>query len=382
MIAFLKSQRHFRLFVCSLACLLAGLGAHAHDPFDISSRLIAYENRLELTSTLGTDGMRHLLSGTGLSQEEIANSLKARGPEGLVEHPPAFAPRFFLLKNGGELLIARRITSLSEGAEIIVTLTYPRPAAGSLEIQAACYETIPGLQKGILIAEDESAGSLGAALLSTAKTSLVVSLPTASQGTKTAAAAATISAPPPSPSFGEFFKLGVKHILIGFDHLLFLAALLIGIRKPMRMLGVITCFTLAHSVTLALAAMNMVTISPRFVEPLIAASIIVVCVANLVRQEAETDRLWLAGVFGLIHGFGFAAALRETGLGHAGASIGLPLFSFNIGVETGQLAIAAVFLPLFLLARRRQGFLRYGMPGISAGVILVSGYWLWERTSF
>lgn len=382
MIALLKSQRYVRLFLSTLACLLTGLAAHAHDPFDISSRLMVYENRMELTSTLGTDGMRQLLSGTRLSQEEIANCLKARGPEGLVDHPSAFALRFFELRNGGELLTAKRVTSLSEGAEIIVTLTYPRPAAGPLEIQTVCYEHIPGLQKGILVAEDESAGSLGAALLSPAKTSLVVSLPAISPGTKTTVSAATISAQPASPSFGEFFKLGVKHILIGFDHLLFLAALLIGIRRPMRMLGVITCFTLAHSVTLALAAMNVVTISLRIVEPLIAASIIVVCVANLVRQHAETDRLWLAGVFGLIHGFGFAAALRETGLGHTGASIAMPLFSFNAGVETGQLAVAAVFLPLLFLARRRQGFLHYGAPAISAGVILLSGYWLVERTFF
>lgn len=399
MITFLKSRQHVRLFLSSLACLLAGLGAQAHDPFDISSRLMVYENRMELTSTLGADGMRQFLSGAGFSPEEIANHLKARGPEGLADHPTSLALRFFRLKNEGGLLLAKRVTSLSEGMEIIVTLTYPRPAAGPLEIQAVCYETIPGLQKGILIVEDESTGSLGAALLSPAKIHLTVSLPASSQETKittsapewdaeanssrpASAPAATISAPPANPSFGEFFKLGVEHILIGFDHLLFLAALLIGIQKPMRMLGVITCFTLAHSATLALAAMNLVTISPRIVEPLIAASIIVVCVANLVRQQAETDRLWLAGVFGLIHGFGFAAALRETGLGHAGASIALPLFSFNLGVEAGQLAVAAVFLPLLILVRRWPRFGRYGAPAISSGVILISGYWLAERTFF
>jgi asparagine N-glycosylation enzyme membrane subunit Stt3 len=126
--------------------------------------------------------------------------------------------------------------------------------------------------------------------------------------------------------------------------------------------------------------LNVVTISSRIVEPLIAASIVVVCIENFLRRNALADRLWLAGFFGLIHGFGFAGALRETGLGQSGASIALPLFSFNLGVEAGQLAVAAVVLPALLLMYRWQRFARYGVPAISAAVMLVSGYWLLERT--
>ncbi|MBC8094714.1 MAG: HupE/UreJ family protein, partial [Akkermansiaceae bacterium] len=118
----------------------------------------------------------------------------------------------------------------------------------------------------------------------------------------------------PRPAFLEFLKLGIEHILIGFDHLLFLCALLIGVRQIKPMLWIITCFTLAHSVTLALSALNIVMLSSRLVEPLIALSIIVVAVENIFRKEATTDRYWMAGGFGLIHGFGFASVLRDTGL--------------------------------------------------------------------
>ena len=90
----------------------------------------------------------------------------------------------------------------------------------------------------------------------------------------------------------------------------------------------------------------------------------------------------LAGGFGLVHGFGFAGALRETGLGTSGASLAVPLFSFNLGVEIGQLAVASVVGPLLFLLRKWPGFTRYGMPAISAVVILIGGYWLLQRTIF
>src|SRR5262249_14209960 len=128
------------------------------------------------------------------------------------------------------------------------------------------------------------------------------------------------AAPASHPSFTQFVRLGVEHILTSFDHLLFLAALLIGVRKPAALLGIITCFTVAHSLTLALAALNIAVISPRIIEPLIAFSIILAGVENILRPNAVGERFFLAGGFGLIHGFGFAGALRETGLGQAGAS--------------------------------------------------------------
>jgi hypothetical protein len=183
------------------------------------------------------------------------------------------------------------------------------------------------------------------------------------------------------PDFGEFLRLGIFHILnvSAFDHLLFLTALLLGCRNLKTMLLVITGFTLAHSFTLALAALNLVTISSRLVEPAIAASIIFVAAENFRRKEKSWPRYALTCGFGLIHGFGFASALRESGLGGTGVEVAKPLFAFNLGVEIGQLAVAAIVLPLLFTLRKSAWFEKYGARVISALVILVAVFWLFQR---
>jgi hypothetical protein len=196
---------------------------------------------------------------------------------------------------------------------------------------------------------------------------------------------ATISAPAtipgPTPSFAEFLRLGIGHILNfgAFDHLLFLTALLLGCRKLKPMLLVITGFTLAHSVTLALAALNVVTISARIVEPAIAISIIVVAAENFRRTEKPWHRYALTCGFGLIHGFGFAGALRDSGLAGTGMQIAKPLLAFNLGVEIGQLTVAAALLPVLLLLERQPWFARHGVKAVSGLIILVAAFWLWQR---
>jgi hypothetical protein len=389
-------RRAARVFLGLLVWLSAISSARAHDPFDLSSRMTIASDRIELTVTMGLDGVRLLLADAGFTQEEITTTARATGPDAIIVQPATLASRFFLLKGGEEALPATGVVSLSEGMEVIFTLTYPRPTAGVLEIRAVCYETIAGLRTGSLIVYDESMAQLGAALLSAGNAQLAVSLPVL-QSEEKALVAATESIPAaessgasvghqatdaperPRPAFSEYLKLGVEHILGGFDHLLFLAALVIGVRKPVAMLGIISCFTLGHSVTLALAAWDLVRISPRIVEPLIALSIIVVAVENLVRKEAATDRYWMAGGFGLIHGFGFASVLSATGLGQSGAAMAVPLFSFNLGVELGQLAVMAVVVPLLFALRRWPAFERRGATVLSVAVIAMSSYWMWER---
>ena len=389
-------RRVARVFLGLLVWLLAISSARAHDPFDLSSRMTVADDRIELTVTMGLDGVRLLLADAGFTQEQITTTARATGPDAIIVQPATLASRFFLLKSGEEALSATGVASLSEGMEVIFTLIYPRPTAGVLEIRAVCYEAIAGLRTGSLIVYDESMAQLGAALLSAGNAQLAVSLPVL-QSEEKAPVAATESIPAaessgarvghnatdaperPRPAFSEYLKLGVEHILAGFDHLLFLAALVIGVRKPVAMLGIITCFTLGHSVTLALAAWDLVRISPRIVEPLIALSIIVVAVENLVRKEAAADRYWMAGGFGLIHGFGFASVLSATGLGQSGAAMAVPLFSFNLGVELGQLAVMAVVVPLLFALRRWPAFERKGATVLSVAVIAMSSYWMWER---
>lgn len=189
--------------------------------------------------------------------------------------------------------------------------------------------------------------------------------------------------PPPSDwkiAWG-FFQQGVLHLWTGYDHILFLLALLVVCARFRDCVGIITSFTVAHSLTLALSALDVFSLPSRIVEPVIAASIVYVGVENLLRRGAEPRGRWaLTFAFGLVHGFGFAGVLRELGLGAGGQGIALPLLTFNLGVEAGQIAIAAVVLPLLWRLRKNERFVARGVPAISALVALAGLWWLISRT--
>ena len=227
---------------------------------------------------------------------------------------------------------------------------------------------------------------------------------------------------PPSQwqSFKQYVVEGVWHIWIGFDHILFLLSLLLPAvlvfsknetvrpelvegsqidmqqAQPERkhlmpahsfwgafkeVLKVVTAFTLAHSITLSLAALGYVSLPSRLVESVIAASIIVAAVSNLVRGNIDSKRWskpWImAFVFGLIHGFGFASVLADLGLPQN--ALVTALIGFNVGVELGQLAIVAVFLPLAFWLRATKfyqvGVFKWG----SVLIALMALYWLVQR---
>lgn len=181
--------------------------------------------------------------------------------------------------------------------------------------------------------------------------------------------------------FSEFLKLGVRHILTGYDHLLFLFGLLLVCRALRPALVLITCFTIAHSLTLALSTFGLVELPSRFVEAAIAASIVYVGVENLVRRDGALRGRWiLTFAFGLIHGLGFASVLRDLGIARSGAAAIVPLIAFNGGVELGQLAVAAVVLPLIWKLYRHPGFVQIGIPACSAAVAAAGAYWFIERT--
>jgi len=182
-------------------------------------------------------------------------------------------------------------------------------------------------------------------------------------------------------SVAGFLALGMKHILTGYDHLLFLLALLVVTRHFVSSLKIITCFTLAHSITLAMATFNVVVFPSRVVEPLIAGSIIYVSVENLVRRGEPTGRWLLTFGFGLIHGLGFASVLREMGVGDRAGGVLMPLFSFNLGVELGQQTVAAVVLALLWKLRSKPLFAARLAAACSAAVAGLGSYWLFERVA-
>ncbi|NWF25749.1 HupE/UreJ family protein [Streptomyces sp. PKU-EA00015] len=150
-------------------------------------------------------------------------------------------------------------------------------------------------------------------------------------------------------STGRFVAMGLEHILLGIDHVLFLVLLLLGAQGWRSVVRLATSFTVAHSVTLALAVLGWVEVPAEIVEPLIALSIVYVAVENIARGESRHRVLVVFG-FGLLHGLGFAGALSFTD-DFTGRLL-VSLLSFNLGIELGQLAIVLLVFPLLLLARR------------------------------
>ncbi len=182
-----------------------------------------------------------------------------------------------------------------------------------------------------------------------------------------------------SSSRVSFFRFGVEHILTGYDHLLFLAALLLACKTFKEAAAIITCFTVAHSITLALAALDVVRMPASIVEPAIALTIVYVAVENLLRTPTLWRRAAVTCFFGLIHGLGFASALREIGLDSIPGGIFWPLLKFNLGVEVGQLCVAAFCLPGLLFARKRERWSTILTVVGSALIALIGGYWLVSR---
>lgn len=178
----------------------------------------------------------------------------------------------------------------------------------------------------------------------------------------------------------QFTRLGFEHILGGIDHLLFLFCLIIPFRRIRPLVGVVTAFTAAHSITLIASALGMAPSAawfPPLIEFLIALSIVLMALENLVGPKLE--RRWLyAFAFGLVHGFGFSFALRDS-LQFAGRHLLASLLAFNVGVELGQLLVIAVLVPLLALAFRRWVPERAGTIILSAIVAHESWHWMTER---
>jgi hydrogenase/urease accessory protein HupE len=178
----------------------------------------------------------------------------------------------------------------------------------------------------------------------------------------------------------RFVASGVHHIAIGPDHILFIIGLLLPGGTLRRLLAIVTAFTVGHSITLALASLNIVDPPARVVEPLIALSIVFVGADTLFVGRRDRDvRLWVALVFGLVHGFGFASVLRDQGL-PAGA-LGVSLFAFNLGVEIGQAAIVVVVASALAALRRRAPRAAERLVLVGSAVVLLAGaWWFVERT--
>ena len=247
-------------------------------------------------------------------------------------------------------------------------------AFGNLQVRYGLFFDLDPQHKGLLRLEYQ--GSSTAAIFSPEKASQDFSLATPSK----------------LAQFIEYLREGVWHIWIGFDHILFLLALLLpavvlrsshrwqavdGFRPAFwSVFKIVTAFTVAHSITLSLATLGVISLPSRLVESVIAASVVVAALNNVFPIFSE--RRWtMAFAFGLVHGFGFASVLADLGL--PSDALILALVGFNVGVELGQLAIVAVFLPVAYVLRRTAFYRRLVLVGGSMLIALLAGIWFVER---
>jgi hydrogenase/urease accessory protein HupE len=253
-----------------------------------------------------------------------------------------------------------------DGDGVIVRITFScRDVAGDLVYRST-----------VLTASDKSARQvvlIGAgengpqALLDVAHQTLTISAP----------------APPVWSTMQRYLVTGIEHIFLGYDHIAFLVAIVLWARRLMPVIKVVTAFTIAHSITLSLAALQIVVIPSAIVEPAIAASIVFVAVENFFSRDVD-GRWRVTFAFGLIHGFGFAGALQEMGLP---ANAVVPaLAAFNIGVEIGQVAIVSIVVPalmlldqLFATDRTKPVRATVLVYTLSAAITILGSYWLVTR---
>jgi hydrogenase/urease accessory protein HupE len=248
---------------------------------------------------------------------------------------------------------------------------------GGLIGQALSIEGLSATSTDVLVRIESLEGAIQTERLSPAKTSFIIQ-----------------AVPGSGEVAATYLRLGVEHILFGFDHLLFVLALVVLVREWRRVAVTVTAFTIAHSITLAAATLGFVNVPGPPVEATIALSIMLVSVEILNARRGKpsvTARLpWLVAFsFGLLHGFGFAGALAEVGLPqHA---IPVALLFFNLGVEIGQLIFVAAVLSLIWLLRHaasrlwkaalvKRTFDRLDVT-VAYAIGIVAAYWLVERTT-
>lgn len=278
-----------------------------------------------------------------------------------------------------------------DGTYLVLQLKTSCTLGDQVQIDYQLFREVDPTHRGLLRVDMGQGATPALHSLDPAAGAVTLPLPPAAGGSTGASPTADGASAAPSAST-TFFRDGVHHILIGYDHILFLICLLLpsvlrrgpaGWEPVSRardaiwpMVGTVTMFTLGHSITLALAGLNIVTITPRVIEPAIAVTIILAAVDNLVPVLGSRKRVFTF-LFGLIHGFGFAAVLQELDLPIR--SFVLALLQFNLGVEGGQLIVVTIALAVLLAVRRWRGYPAVILRAGSVFAIAIAALWFAER---
>ena len=347
--------------------LLSPQDAAAHDPGLSSLTIRQRTNGPEATLTLAVKDAAQVAD---LDEDHDGIVTQAEFAQTRSQLETAVTRQLFIAPDGKVAKAQSVRSQLDENNNVEVRLDFGVTIFSNLEIQSKLITSLPLGHRQYLQIQNATGETVFERLLSAAADRATVEMPDAHS---------SIGAFEGVRSFANFLSLGVKHILTGYDHLLFLFGLLLVARGFVSSLGIITSFTIAHSITLAVATLHLVQIPSRIVEPLIAASIVFVGIENLLRGDIPKARRMVPFGFGLIHGFGFASALREAGIGSGTGGIVLPLFSFNLGVEIGQIMVAALALPIIWKLRENPMFIARWAPACSAAVVLLGSFWFVQR---
>jgi hydrogenase/urease accessory protein HupE len=369
----LFAQFSLRLCVYSLLPILLTFQARAHDP-GLSTATITVENE-QIAVLLGfaqKDIESMLASGPN-----IADTNAAKGFAAIRSELESIAANEFSLYWSRQRAIPDEITAWRKDTQTIeISLLFQRRNSAALRVVSTLFERLPLGHRQFLSVQTTSGTSLGQVLLSAKENSLDIELPSTPLD--------TLASNKNNPSFA-FLKLGIEHIWLGVDHLLFVFGLLILVQSRWMLLKTITAFTVAHSITLGLATFGYAHLPGPLLNAAIALSILILGVEIVRSGRGKTSVTilypWIvAFAFGLLHGFGFASGLSALGL--PAASIPLALVMFNVGVEIGQ--ISFVLLIMLLERSFRQLEIRWprwiqALPGYTVGSL--GAFWTIQRAA-
>jgi hydrogenase/urease accessory protein HupE len=361
----------------TLLIMLLSTPVRAHEVLPAIADMTQVEDRLEFDIRLNVEG---LLSGIDLSAVEDTNAaaeaenydaLRELGPEEIADRFARFWPEMrskIIIEANGELLPLELVSiEVPEVGNPELVRTSELSFVAQLPAGASAVDVGWAKEFGTLILRQQGVEQPYDGYLDAGSSSGPIQLSGGDQ-----ASAWQI--------FLRYIPVGFEHIIpLGLDHILFVLGLYFLAARLRPLLWQITAFTLAHTITLALAALGYVNVPGSIVEPLIAASIVFVAVENMMTDHLNRWRPLVVFGFGLLHGLGFASVLGEFGLPD-GAFIPA-LIGFNIGVEVGQLTVIAVaFLLVGLWFRHRPWYRRVITTPGSAAIALIASWWFVERT--
>lgn len=371
-----------KLILWLILCVVAAPRAFAHE-LAPSIADLSFDGRGNYALTIALN-LEALIAEIGPDHDDTAESANAADYDRLRDLPPAdlavafdeFAPRFF-----------ERIALAADGAPLIPAIEAVEiPAVGDTDLPRTSTVrlggALPAGAQAVTWSWHRDFGPIVLRVTDPAQADGDAPLYTAYLQDGAASEPIPVVGAPETSAlalFGDYLVIGFTHIVPkGLDHILFVVGLFLLSTRLSSLVWQITSFTVAHTVTLALGVFDVVSISPDIVEPLIAASIVYVCVENMISDKLQRWRPVIVFGFGLLHGLGFAGVLGEIGLqpGHFVAG----LIAFNLGVEFGQLTvIAACFLAVGLWFRDKPYYRRVITNPASLVIAAIGAYWFIER---